>query len=102
MGIKDYYRFHKIVEEGTRIVPTENMKALAIRYIEEWAQLIQDRKNGKEVMPLVCLFGRVRPEYDRKGLETEEARRIGFERAVRTLCAIAEYDFQKTMDKMLS
>jgi hypothetical protein len=101
LGIKDYDAFHKIVENGTQIIPTPKLREIARSYIDHWSNLIQNRKNGVEVTPLRCLFGVIQPEYDRARLDLEKDRREGFEQAVRSLCAIAEYNPEEMLSKML-
>jgi len=99
VGIKDSERFEEIVDEGVEIISTQPIRERAVKYLESWVQLIQDIKAGREVKPYHSNFGPITLKYDREKLEGKY--KNSFERSVRTLCALAEYNPNETLRRML-
>ena len=100
MGIQDSERLHQLVAEGAEIVPDKDRQELAARYIEDWVQLISDVKAGKEAEPMECIFGKIKPKYDPERLNDSD-KMERFKGQLKTICAIAKYDLDQTLQRML-
>jgi len=99
LGIKDNDRFIAIVNEGVQIIPSEEQKEYAGKYLDDWLQLIQDAKSGKDLPPYQSCFGPIKIKYDREDLNGPGVE--GLRRSVKAICAIAQRDSEEVIARML-
>ena len=98
LGIKDPDSLIEIVNEGIKIIPSEEQSNFAGKYLENWIKLIQDTKQGKKVELNYSICGKIEVKYNRQFVE--ERLQI-FKKYVNTLCAIAQYNLDDTLKRML-